>query len=573
MKKLFIPLLLLLLAFPILAQYNERDILSQQAYQHLGQRQFAEAEKLFLEVLEMFPDDTNSVLQLFNIYFQTAQTDKADDLLRQHRRILPVNQASEQEILLRVMQGRPDEAWQLGQAYLQRSGYAENTYRLLASYFERRGFYDRVLQLYEDARSKRGNPDLFRLEMANAALNYRRFDLALHEYLTFLEKNPGNLFFVNNQCKTILTEDPGSIEAIRIFAQNSPNPIIRELYANALVSQKQDAEALEVFKTLPQDRLLNFADQQYKAFNDEVALASFAWLQQITEDVVDRNDYRLRQAYIHFRNGRHVETDSLLQEVVADSLMLDRKNYQRKGINLSARRLLADNLLALQLETTEAAHWYGEARRFCTTAYDLQNIDLALVRLMMIDEDYDSALSKLAGISESKHLETRDYLLFSVELLRGNIDEADSLMNDYVIHYPGGIYVNDAIYQMMFSLGLQGEALQNFHKAIRQMMLSDPAAVETLVEVFEDSQDEEILSLAIEWAILLAKNDRALQLLEREWEDSLSAEYASYLKLTLSEGDGAQRLARDFLKENPNSIFSPKFRQDLGRSSYGRPEY
>ncbi|NLW18644.1 MAG: tetratricopeptide repeat protein [Candidatus Cloacimonetes bacterium] len=573
MKKLFIPLLLLLLAIPLLAQYNERDILSQQAYQHLGQRQFAEAEKLFLEVLEKFPDDTNSVLQLFNIYFQTAQTDKADDLLRQHRRILPVNQASEQEILLRVMQGRPDEAWQLGQAYLQRSGYAENTYRLLASYFERRGFYDRVLQLYEEARSKRGNPDLFRLEMANAALNYRRFDLALHEYLTFLEKNPGNLFFVNNQCKTILTEDPGSIEAIRIFAQNSPNPIIRELYANALVSQKQDAEALEVFKTLPQDRLLNFADQQYKAFNDEVALASFAWLQQITDDVVDRNDYRLRQAYIHFRNGRHVETDSLLQEVVADSLMLDRKNYQRKGINLSARRLLADNLLALQLETTEAAHWYGEARRFCTTAYDLQNIDLALVRLMMIDEDYDSALSKLAGISESKHLETRDYLLFSVELLRGNIDEADSLMNDYVIHYPGGIYVNDAIYQMMFSLGLQGEALQNFHKAIRQMMLSDPAAVETLVEVFEDSQDEEILSLAIEWAILLAKNDRALQLLEREWEDSLSAEYASYLKLTLSEGDGAQRLARDFLKENPNSIFSPKFRQDLGRSSYGRPEY
>jgi len=573
MKKLFIPLLLLLLAIPLLAQYNERDILSQQAYQHLGQRQFAEAEKLFLEVLEKFPDDTNSVLQLFNIYFQTAQTDKADYLLRQHRRILPVNQASEQEILLRVMQGRPDEAWQLGQAYLQRSGYAENTYRLLASYFERRGFYDRVLQLYEEARSKRGNPDLFRLEMANAALNYRRFDLALHEYLTFLEKNPGNLFFVNNQCKTILTEDPGSIEAIRIFAQNSPNPIIRELYANALVSQKQDAEALEVFKTLPQDRLLNFADQQYKAFNDEVALASFAWLQQITDDVVDRNDYRLRQAYIHFRNGRHVETDSLLQEVVADSLMLDRKNYQRKGINLSARRLLADNLLALQLETTEAAHWYGEARRFCTTAYDLQNIDLALVRLMMIDEDYDSALSKLAGISESKHLETRDYLLFSVELLRGNIDEADSLMNDYVIHYPGGIYVNDAIYQMMFSLGLQGEALQNFHKAIRQMMLSDPAAVETLVEVFEDSQDEEILSLAIEWAILLAKNDRALQLLEREWEDSLSAEYASYLKLTLSEGDGAQRLARDFLKENPNSIFSPKFRQDLGRSSYGRPEY
>ncbi len=573
MKKLLTFLPLLFLVLPILAQYNERDILSQQAYQHLGQRQYAEAERLFLEVLEKFPDDSNSVFQLMNIYFQTAQTDKADNLLSKHRRILPVNQASEQEILLRVMQGRPDEAWQLGQAHLQRLGYAENTYRLLANYFERRGFYERVLELYQEAREKRNNPELFRLEMANAALNYRRFDLALHEYLTFLEKNPGNLFFVNNQCKTILAEDPGSIDAIGDFAQRGSSPIILELYANALVSQKRESEALEVFKSLPQDRLLNFADQQYKAFNDDVALASFAWLQEVSQDVVDRNDYRLRQANIHFRNSRHVETDSLLRAVVTDSLMLDRKNYQRKGINLNARRLMADNLLALQLETQEAAFWYGEARRFCSTAYDLQNIDLALVRLMMIDQEYEKALKKLDEISEVRHLETRDYLRFSVELLSGNIDVADSLMNEYVIRYPGGVYVNDAIYLMMFSLGLDAESLENFRKAIRQMMLSDPAAVETMLEVFEDSQDEEILSLAIEWAILLGKNQRALQLLDREWEDSLSAEYAAYLELTLSEGEGAQRLARDFLKENPNSIFSPKFRQDLGRSSYGRPEY
>ncbi|NLN85040.1 MAG: hypothetical protein GX135_02900 [Candidatus Cloacimonetes bacterium] len=573
MKKLLILLPLLFLVLPILAQYNERDILSQQAYQHLGQRQYAEAEKLFLEILEKFPDDSNSVFQLLSIYFQTAQTDKADNLLSKHRRILPVNQASEQEILLRVMQGRPDDAWQLSQAHLQRLGYAENTYRLIASYFERRGFYDRVLELYQEAREKRNNPELFRLEMANAALNYRRFDLALQEYLTFLQKNPGNLFFVNNQCKTILTEDPGSIDAIGDFAQRSSSPIILELYANALVSQKREAEALEVFKSLPQDRLLNFADQQYKAFNDDVALASFAWLEQISQDVVDRNDYRFRQALIHFRNSHHVETDSLLRAVVTDSLMLDRKNYQRKGINLNARRLMADNLLALQLDTQEAAYWYGEARRFCSTAYDLQNIDLALIRLMMIDEEYEKALKKLDEISEVRHLETRDYLRFNVELLSGNIEVADSLMNEYVIRYPGGVYVNDAIYFMMFSLGLEAEPLENFHKAIRQMMLSDPAAVETLLEVFEDSQDEEILSLAIEWAIMLAENQRAAQLLDREWEDSLSAEYAAYLKLTLSEGESAQRLAREFLKENPNSIFSPKFRQDLGRSSYGRPEY
>lgn len=112
MKRLLLLMFALLVLIPLAGQYNEREILSQQAYQMISQRQFAEAERLFLQVLEKFPDDANSVFQLLNIYNQTSQLDKAENLLRQYRRILPANQATEQEILLLVMQGKPDAAWE-----------------------------------------------------------------------------------------------------------------------------------------------------------------------------------------------------------------------------------------------------------------------------------------------------------------------------------------------------------------------------------------------------------------------------------------------------------------------------
>jgi tetratricopeptide (TPR) repeat protein len=574
MKRFLLPLAFLLVLIPLWGQYNERDILNQQAYQMLGQRQFAEAEKIFLQVLEKYPDDANSVLQLLNIYFQTSQLDKAENLLRQYRRILPANQATEQEVLLLVMQGRPDDAWNLGQTQLVRMNHSESTYRLLASYFERRGFYDHVLRLYEEARARRGNPDLFQLEIANAALNYRRFEQALREYLSFLEKNPSNIYFVNNQCKTILRENPELIAIIGEFAETSANPIIKELYANALLSQNRAPEALEVYKNLPPERLLSFAEQQYATLNDEVALPAFEHLAGISTETLERNDYRLRQAFIHFRSGRHVETDSLLRAVIADSLMLERKNYQRRGVNLNARKLMAENSLALTKSTATAKTWYEEARRFCGSAYDRQNIDLALVRLLAIDQDFETALAILNGVNEPKHLETRDYLRFSVELLRGNTDVADSLMNEYVIRWPGGVYVNDAIYQMMFVLELSGKDLDSFHLANRMMLLGDPAAVDTLAAVFASTDDEELLILAVEWAILLAEPDKALNLLEHDWQDPVSAEYAALLRLKLSTAeDEAQRFARDFLTANPGSIFAPKFRMSLARTGYSRPDF
>ena len=565
---------LLLISNPAWGQYNEREILTQQAYAQLGARQFAEAEKIFLQILEKYPNDTNSVLQLMNVYFQTSQLDKAEELLKRYRRSLPENQATEQEIQLLIMRGKPEQAWNLSQAYLQRQNYGEGNYRLLASFFERRGFFEQVLRLYRDARKQLGKPDLFRLEMANSALNFRQFDVAVSEYLTWLEQNPPNLYFVNNQCKTIIKEDPSMLRVIGNHVRSRDSEVLRELYANILVSQQEYLQALEIYKQLPLDKLIRFANEQFTAQNDRIALPAFEYLASLDGEAFDRNEYKLRQAQIQFRNGNYGSSAQILLQISAEPKMRERQNLFRKGVNLATRKLLAETALATAKDIPAALDWYGEARQFCNNNYDLQDVDLAVVRLLIIQQDYDQARQKLLQVREPRHGETRDYLLFTLELMRGNTELADSLMNDYLIAHPAGAFANDAIYQMMLVLGLQETDKESFFGANRLMMLRDPAAIDSLQSVFLRNGDEELLILASEWAILLARQDKAKTLLEHEWQDEVCAEYAALLKLVLTtDGESEQLMARDFLKNNPDSIFAPKFRQSLSRMNYSRPDY
>jgi len=228
--------------------------------------------------------------------------------------------------------------------------------------------------------------------------------------------------------------------------------------------------------------------------------------------------------------------------------------------------LMAETTLALEHNPQKAEYWYKEAKKFCANAYEIQNIDLALARLKLTQEDYPSALKILNSIQEPILRETRDYLLFNLELLQGNIEVADSLMNNFVIHFPQSPYVNDAVYQMMFVLGLDKTQQQQFFIATRLMMLQNPACVDTLLAIFENTQDEEILILAAEWSILLNQREKAKTILEHSWQDPICNEYAELLKLSLTEdGEQMQRMAREFLKSNPGSIFAPKFRQYITR--------
>jgi|GEM_PF-230416 len=573
------------------AQYDERSILTQEAQQLVARRQYSEAEQLFKQILQKFPGDLTSILQLINIYHQLSQTDKIENLLDENVRYMPASTHSEQRVLLLIMQGKPNEAMQLTRSYLELVNHNIHNYRLIASYFERRAFYEQVISLYRDARKHHGDEQLFQMEIANAALNFRLLDLAISEYLDLLKSSPNNLFFVSNQIQTILKEDSTLVSIIEkkaiatteskdphtgssSLAEKTPvgNQIVLELLANAYTGLRKYDQALEIYKKLPEAKLVSFASIQFSALNDDIALPAYQYLIQVTDEPLPLNDYRYNCAQIFFRNNALQAASDTLDVIISDKRLLEWSIRNRTGVNYNARKLKAEISLIQNAPTRIVLEQYNEARSFARNPTEIGLIDLDITRLLIIKEDFNNAISQLSNIRDPKQFETREYYKFLVALMQSEIALADSMMNEYIITYPSGLYVNDAIYLMMLIFNMSDEDKTAFSSAYRKFLAHESDAIKLLITIFEHNNDEELLILAIEWAIAQSNTDQALELLKHDWEDEVAREYAAALTIRLAlDKEHEQRLAREFLAKNPNSIFSPGFRQVLSRAGSQKP--
>lgn len=565
-------IILVLALLPLFSQYNEREILNQQASQLLVQRQYAQAEQLYKVILDKYPGDLNAILQLLNIYFSLSQTDKAEELLNQYQRQIPETTYAEQRIQLLVMQAKVNEAWQACQSFLDLYGHDEFKYRRLASFFERKAFYDKVLELYQQARIKLDNPELFRLEIANTSMNYRQFSTAVYEYLAFLAKNPVNLFFTNNQLKTILQEDSTQIAIIAAIADSSSNQTIKEAYASALLTKRDFATALQIYKQLDTNKMSRFADEQAAAGNDEIAYQAYAYLEAKETDVLRKIDLRFRMAGIKYRGADYQSTLAIVDSTLSFPLWKDRNLSYRTGIGVKLRKLRAELSLVMGEPADSAMKWLEEAKNFGRDQLEKQEMDLEIARLQIMSDNKAAAEAILLTITQPKLQEGKQYLGFLSALLSGEQSLADTLMNTFVIRYPESAYTNDAIYLMMLSLGIKPPDLPSFYSAIRLLQMNRKAGLDTLEVVISHNEDEELRLLAAEWAIGLSEFQRAKAILEHEFTDSVASEYAALLKLALAANKAEEQLlAREFLKNKPNSIFSPGFRQIISRLSSNRP--
>ncbi|HPS37920.1 MAG TPA: hypothetical protein PL124_00750 [Candidatus Cloacimonadota bacterium] len=573
MKRLCLILIIMLGLTTILsAQYNERDILSQQAYQLLARRQFSEAEQLFLQILDKYPDDQMSIQQLLQIYFQTSQLPKAEAMLNEKQRVLPSGLYTEQSILLDIHKGLPLEAMKLAHQYLAQENYDQNKYRLIASYFDSRGFYEQVLQLYDSARTYYHNNDLFILEIANSALNFRQLPRAMDEYLRFIVLNPGNIYFINNQIKTIISEDSTLVDQIRDRTLKTGEPILWELYANTLVELKQYHKALQAYQNLPPTKLYRFAEDQYAALHDEVAALSFAYLDSTATDIGWRADYRLRLAQIDYRNGRTIQAKTILDSLFREPQLNSPAVKNRIQANYVGRKLLADILLSTNAAQDSVLAVLQEARAYGRNQYEIQEADLLIGRFHLMLQEYDKAEAQFKRVTDPAQAEKIEFFRFLAVLTQNQLSLADSLMNEYIIRFPGSSFTNDAIYLMMLVYDLSETGRQSFFDALRAYNLVNKNAPAMLNAVFETNKDEELRLLAIEWALSLGEIDQASALLDYPWEDEVAKEYSTILKLSLSRDSAyEQRFAREYLKENPNSIFSPRLRQIISRMNYSKP--
>lgn len=571
MTKYFI-ILMIVLASALSAQFDERQILSQQASQLLTQRQYNEAEAIFLQILDKYPDDLNSFLQLMQIYLSLSLAEKADSLLVKHQRSIPQSVFTEQKIQVQILQGKLDLAIQNALSYIQQGNFDANRYRLVASYFERRSFFEQALTIYQYARAAQGKQDLFNLEIANAFMQLRQFRAALVEYLTSLSSSTTVNFFVRSQVIAIVKEDSTLVPYIRDYASASNSPIIKELFATALVELKDYKGAMEAFKQISPTYLVDFSKEQVKLGNWDIALPAYQYLSDSSTNPIQILGYRFEIAKILHMSSQLDSSIVVIESIINDSYWKQNPQNTKNKLNIEVRRLLSEIAVAMDGDIASSIRWLQEAKKFSSQAYDTQDIDLEIARLLILCKDFPEANSILRRVSITQHLERRDYLNFLQAFMQNDIAYADSLMNEFVIRYPGGDYTNDAIYLMMLSLSMDQEDQRKFVDSIALLHLHRSAGVDSLVSIFVHNQDEELLILAIEWAIGMGAYDKAILLLEHPFTDPLAMDYSQLLKLALLNDDNdRQVLAREFLKTKPNSVFSPNFRQTINRMSSPKP--
>lgn len=573
MKRLLL-LCTVLFALQLLwAQYDEKQILSQKANQHLMQRQYSEAEQVFKEILRKYPNDLNSIFQLMQIYLSLNQGDKAEELLNQYQRILPQTTYQEYQIQVLLMQGKLNDAENQSEAYLRQFSNDINKYRLLASFYERRNFYDKAISYYQRGRAL-GSPETFNLEIANAAMQLQRWDLALNEYLEYSKTLTNINQFIKNQIKSIVMADSLQLAQIEGFVKLNPTPVLLETYAFCLISVKDYHKALQIYKSLPETYLRDFAYEQQRQKNYEVALPAFKHLALTNTQPYQRIGYYLEVAKIYYSQAEYDSASAALNTLLADSFWKQNAANTRNPIYVSIRKMLADIAMAKGENILHVQELLEEAKSYSNQSQTRQELDLENARLSLLNKDYQAAAEKLAVSNLPQVLPTRDYLNFLSAFLQCKAEVADSLMHEYLLKYPENDFANDIIYLNMLAINLDEAGKRSFSEGIALLQQYKSAGIDSLLSAFESNQDEELLLLAIEWAIGLNQPEKARMLLEHEFADPLSNEYAAWLRLALTKNpaDEAQ-LAKNFLKQKPNSIFSPGFRQLFTRVPSPRPNF
>ncbi|MDD4232372.1 MAG: hypothetical protein PHU48_06925 [Candidatus Cloacimonetes bacterium] len=567
MRKYACLIITLIMLSLLWGQYDERQILVQQANQLMVQRQYDRAEEVFLQIIAQYPDDINSILQLTQLYLSLSQEVKVEEMLQTHQRHIPENAYTELRIQLLILQGKHEQANSLADSYLEIYGSNRSKYNLIASYFSGRGDNESAIRIFEAARRVHGD-DIFAVEIASAAMKCGLYEKALREYLNHSANAQNTNLFIRNQVSEIVREDSTLINVVRNFANTHDNFVIKEIYALALMTIKNYEEALETYKQMPLTYLRNFAAEQLKLGNLDITLKAYRFLGQNAEQPAQRLYYGYEVANIFFQSAQYDSTENIINELLQDPSWNKPKQAGKSSLLVKLRRLKAENDLALGVELNRVRQWIEQTKDYSVYHDEIQELDVDLARFAILDEDFETAKSTLKRIVVQDYLAERHYLEFLLALMQGEKAEADSLMHEYVLKHPDSEYTNDIIYLNMLSINMSDIQLQNFSKAIRMLQLFKPEGIQILVDLFEQNDDEELLMLAIEWSLALGDITRAEVLLAHDFKDELARDYALMLSLFLiHERETEIQLAQEFLKNKPNSIFSPRFRQIISRMS------
>ncbi|MCD4651325.1 MAG: hypothetical protein K8S56_06015, partial [Candidatus Cloacimonetes bacterium] len=325
--------------------------------------------------------------------------------------------------------------------------------------------YDTAVKIYKKIRKATNNPSLYSQQIANIYFADSRFEDALEEWLFLLSTNKSFLHYVNRQLKTVLGQDPGFISKIKIWCDIPADKQKSELYARSLEIVENYEQAMDIYARLSPQKLMAFASSRINKGDLTLGLTAYHRYLQLKIDEQSRIAVQMSIARIYLKQSEISKAEALLDTLL--NITEGKASSQVKYADIEARRMLAEIAIRKREPEEKVVELLNQALSLTRNAQQRKVIYLELVHYYMYSGYYDKATQTLGKVRRqqkrnaplSHELRLFDYYL---SILRGEIEIADSLLNEIVLSSPGHFDLNEILRISFYTQDMSEQALHFF---------------------------------------------------------------------------------------------------------------
>ena len=549
---------------------NENEILKRRANSYRSRKQYEKAISLYETIEKNDPDDIDNIRELIMILIQVSKIDKAEKLLNTYKKKMRNDLHFQLKLMILLHKAEFVKAHKLSNEFLDKQRGNINSYGSVAKVFEQYRQYETSVEMYLKARKIAGDENLYVREIATGYYALKDYRNAVREFVKLAENRNSYAAFILSRFKSILKEDVSVIRYIKDTCGKSKNPTIKEIYALCLGEIGEFEKALQEYEHLPAKNLLKFADRVEKNGEADVAIRAYNMFLNRSVNIIENAKTMIRLTNIYIIQNELKKAEEILLDLYHNKDLKLKRNRYKTRANRQCRELLAQIYLMRNASQKEIIQYLEEAKEFTFNKNDIYEIEYKIIHLLIMNGENDLAKEKLINVLKNENsgsdIFKKGYYYSFLIAIMTNDTKSDSLLSELLINIPEDDITNDAL--LLFQSTnqvLSNEDRKDLLKAYRMRSLYENSeAIEILRSIYERSELEEMLFLAGEWAMQTGKMELASEIFSHEYSKPDLQQYA-ILKRAEIEKDKTEKknYSRNFLQNNPQSIFSPQFRRIL----------
>ena len=574
MKRIIIIITLFLCIFlKIHSQFNELQILLNQARTHENRNQYTQALEIYENLYAKYPSDESVIESYLRVLYINSDFKKANEILTKSKSNLNPYFYTRQFCLFQIKNNQINDAKQTAFEWLNKNPGSIQHYRDFSRIFESSALFDIAIEIYLKGRNEANDPNLYSLELSNAYYYIKNVQFFFDESIKFLRLNSGYLYYYRNRFKEFISADHNNIKFLKdIIKDNEPEQVL-EIFAFSLVEVQDFKKASEIYEKLPLSKLITFADDLKTDNHLDFALDTYNKAIAKADTPAIKADIQLKIAQIYFEQNEIENSKTILSEIINNKEIQKSPWNHRTKANKDARLLMAFISIYEEKNPKETTQWFEAAANFSANLIEKSDIYFQLARYLYLKENYSEAYKTIEtavkGQDVSSNIFKASYFYRYEMALFQNNSAKDSLLTECIIHFPEDPRISDMLFLETFLNQLDSDNKINFLYALRHKGLyQDSLAVRQILSIASTTNIDELYIIAYEWAAS-TKQYHAMEIIEQHnFKNPIFKDFIFLQKVrTTTDVENKKRMISDFLGNNPQNIFSPHLRYLLFKTN------